>query len=50
MTKDEMWNRLLELGVSEETLQVVTDIIGYNESVMEDILYASFGYTSFDQI
>lgn len=50
MSIETMWNTLLEMGVSEETLRVVTDINGYNEETMEDILYACFGYRSFDQL
>lgn len=45
-----MWDALLELGVSEETLQIVTAINGYNEETMFDILYAATGYRNFDQI
>lgn len=50
MTTEEMWNMLIDMGVSEETLQIVTDINGYNQQTMEDILYAKFGYRSFDQL
>ncbi len=50
MTKDEMWDKLLELGVSEDTLQIVTNINGYSEKTMLDILYAAFGYRDFDQL
>lgn len=50
MTKDNMWDALLDMGVSEETLQIVTDINGYSESTMCDILYAVTGYSDFDQI
>lgn len=50
MSIEEMWDILLELGVEEETLQVVTSINGYNEKSMEDILYVKFGYHSFDQL
>lgn len=50
MSKNEMWDALLEMGVSEETLRVVTDINGYSEQTMEDILYAVTGYRSFDQL
>lgn len=49
MTTEEMWDKLIEMGVSEETLQIVTDINGYNQQTMEDILYAKFGYQSFNQ-
>ena len=52
MTYDErlwkMWETLLELGVYEETLQVVTDINGYNEQALRDILYATQGENMFD--
>ena len=47
---NEMWDTLLELGVSEQTLQVVTDINGYNEKSMKDILYSVTGYNDFDQL
>ena len=51
MSKQEMWNYLEEyLGVSEQTLQVVTDINGYSEETLEDILYAVSGYRNFDQL
>lgn len=50
MDKAEMWNTLEEMGVSEETLQIVTCINGYNEDTMRDILYAKFGLRDFDQI
>lgn len=48
MNVNEMWDALLEMGASEETLQVVTSINGYNEEAMHDILYALFGENSFD--
>lgn len=38
------------MGTSEETLQTVTDINGYNMEAMTDILYAQYGYRDFDQI
>ena len=50
MSIEEMWDKLLEMGVQEETLQVVTSINGYDEESMEDILYVKFGYRSFDQL
>lgn len=50
MSVDEMRDYLLDMGVSEQTLQVVTDINGYSEQTMCDILYAVSGYRDFDQI
>ena len=46
MTLQQMWEKLEEMGVSEQTLQIVTDINGYNEETMKDILYAHVGYRS----
>ena len=50
MTIERMWETLLELGVSEQTLQIVTCINGYNEDAMRDILYAHTGLRDFDQL
>ncbi len=50
MGKNEMWDKLEELGVSEETIRVVTDINGFTEETMLDILYAVTGYRNFDQL
>ena len=47
---NEMWDTLLKIGVSEQTLQVVTDINGYNEETMRNILYSVTGYNDFDQL
>lgn len=50
MNKEQMWDYLKEVVlVSEQTLQVVTDINGYSEETMLDILYAVTGYRSFEQ-
>lgn len=50
MNKDKMWDKLLDLGVSEQTLQIVTSINGYSKETMEDILYAHSGLRNFNQI
>ena len=43
-----LWDELMEYhGVSEQTLQVVTDINGYNEQVFYDILFAVSGERHF---
>ena len=49
MNKEQMWSLLETMGVSEDTLNIVTDINGYSEETMEAILYAVTGYRSFDQ-
>lgn len=43
------YNLLLEMGVSEETLQLITSINGYNMETLRDILYAKFGYNDFEE-
>lgn len=48
--EDEMWDELLALGVSEQTLQIVTNINGYSTETLCDVLYAHTGYRSFDQL
>ena len=50
LTINEMLDTLLDLGLSEQTLQIVTDINGYNEQSMKDILYSVTGYNDFDQL
>ena len=46
----EAWDKLEKLGVSEQTLQIVTSINGYTLEALEGILYAHAGYESFDQV
>lgn len=42
--KDKMYDILVEeYGVSNETINIVSSIIGYNEKTMRDILYAVSG-------
>jgi len=50
MGLDDMWDMLENLGVSHQTLDIVTDINGYTEQTLEDILYAHTGYRSFEQL
>lgn len=45
-----MWDTLEAMGVHEQTLQIVTDINGYNEDTMTDVLYAYTGNRTFDQL
>ena len=51
MTTTDMHDYLVDiLGVSEETVRIVTAINGYSQETMEDILYAVTGYKSFSQL
>lgn len=49
-TNDAMWDTLVGLGVSEQTLQIISAINGYRAETLEDVLYAHTGYRSFDQL
>lgn len=49
-TVDQAWDQLIELGVSEQTLQIVTSINGYSLETLMDVLFAHTGYRSFDQV
>ena len=50
MDKNKAYDKLIELGVSEQTLDTVCNINGFTMKTMEDILYAVFGLNDFDQI
>lgn len=53
MTNDKItkaWDKLINLGTSEETINIVTKINGYSIESLESILYAVYGYRSFDQV
>lgn len=47
MTIENAWDALMELGVSEQTLQIITDINGYSLETLEDVLFAHAGERSF---
>lgn len=49
-TIEQAWDMLIDMGVSEQTLQIVTSINGYNIDTLKDVLYAHTGYRSFNQI
>lgn len=40
---NEAWDLLESLGVSEETLSVITNINGYSLDTLDDVAYAVFG-------
>lgn len=51
MTKTEAWDYLINnMIATEEELQLVTDINGYNMDTLEAVLYARTGYRSLDQV
>jgi len=49
MSVEDMWDFLLEYNIAtEEELQLVTDIDGYNKKSLTDILYVREGYKEFN--
>lgn len=44
------WDLLLKLGVSEQTLQIVSAIEGYDYDTFCNILYVVAGYNDFSQL
>lgn len=45
-----LWDFLTEYGIAtDKEIELVTDICGYNETAMLDILYARTGYRSVEQ-
>lgn len=51
MTLSEMWYYLTENGIATENeLQLITDINGYNEETMCDVLFARIGYHTFEDV
>ena len=51
MSKDEMWQELIDRCIAtEDELQLVTNINGYTEEALLDILYVRTGYRNFDQM
>lgn len=50
-TLEDKWDCLENCaGVSEEALRIVTDVAGYNDSTLEDVLYSVIGHREFEDI
>lgn len=47
---NEKYDKLIEMGVSEETLDIITSINGWNNETFDNVLFAKFGYTTFEQL
>jgi hypothetical protein len=46
----EIWDFIIEHNItSEETLQVVTNLNGYNAETLNEVLYVVTGYRSIEQ-
>lgn len=47
---NELWETIIEYGIAtEEELQLVTCINGYNEETLNDIIYVRTGYRNIEQ-
>ena len=47
----EVWDLLIEYGVAtQEELELVTCINGYNIDALNDVIYARTGYRNIDQL
>lgn len=50
LTFEQAYDVLIDLGVSEETINTVLNINGRTFEQLENILYATQGYNSFNQL
>lgn len=50
LTMDDMYNKLIEQGISQETIDIVTGIIGWSPDSMLKILHTATGYNAFEQL
>lgn len=50
MNVNEIYNYMIDYGlVSEETLNIITNINGYEEDTLNDVLYCVSGYHDIEQ-
>lgn len=48
---ERIWDRLIELEIAtQEELELVTSINGYNEDSLNDIIYVRTGYRNIEQL
>ena len=46
-----IWDYIVEYGIAtDDELQLITNINGYNEDSMDAVIYARTGYRSMEQI
>ena len=47
----ELWDAIVEHGIAtEEELELVTAINGYNEDTLNDVIYVRTGYRNIEQL
>lgn len=49
MAVNTAWEELLNVGVSEQTLDIVTSINGYSIEALQNVLYVCTGYPDFEE-
>lgn len=50
MEINEIWDKILDYGIAtEQELQLITDINGYNEETLNDVIYARTSYHDIEQ-
>lgn len=51
LKENELWDEIINRGIAtEEELQLIRAINGYNEQALNDVIYARTGYRSMDQM
>lgn len=51
LTISEYWDKIIELQIATENeLQLITDINGYNMETLNDVIYSRTGYRDLYQI
>lgn len=51
MELNEIWDEIINNGIAtEEELQLVTGINGYNEESLNDVIYVRTGYHDLEQL
>jgi hypothetical protein len=49
--KSDIWDYIIDNGLaSEEALRLVTNINGYNEDTLNDVIYSTTGYRDLEQL
>lgn len=47
----DIWDYIIDNGLaSEEALRLVTNINGYNEDTLNDVIYSTTGYRDLEQL
>ena len=50
MDLSKLWDNVIEYSIAtEEELQLITSINGYNETTLNDVIYARTGYHTIEQ-